>query len=184
MSSITILDCIFWIKDAWNDVTEETIYNCFRKSGFESIVSEDNIGEIDDDEEFNELTQNLINSLPDSISVDEYLSCDSMIPTCDVGSEAWEQDFLNSLSEETEETIESNSDNEAEDICVVESLESQSKISHNEAMNYLSKIKSYALTNDDLCLYESLLKSEYILQSNIVKINKRQTKITDYIMKS
>ena len=38
--SIQVIDCLFWIKDAWNQIKNETIMNCFRKAGFNVNCSE------------------------------------------------------------------------------------------------------------------------------------------------
>jgi hypothetical protein len=34
IKGISILDALYWIKDAWNSIFRETIRNCFRKAKF------------------------------------------------------------------------------------------------------------------------------------------------------
>ena len=49
MKSISILDAIYWVSQAWNEVEKSTISKCFAKSGFEmDKIAHDNEDNDDD----------------------------------------------------------------------------------------------------------------------------------------
>lgn len=39
-NSISVLDAIYFIKKAWDDVSSDTIKNCFKKTGFREVNDE------------------------------------------------------------------------------------------------------------------------------------------------
>ncbi|XP_064165140.1 tigger transposable element-derived protein 4-like [Anguilla rostrata] len=45
VKQITILDALYMVREAWKNVSQETIRNCFRKGGFSSAVSKDGASE-------------------------------------------------------------------------------------------------------------------------------------------
>ena len=40
INEFNVLDSIYWIKSAWDDVTETCIVNCYKKAGFYNNVME------------------------------------------------------------------------------------------------------------------------------------------------
>ena len=78
---ITILGALYWIKQAWNEVSLECIRNCFSKAGFnfnsmEEDFIEDN-NEADFDEIFNSVCQQ--DNIREPISSEEFINFDDNI---------------------------------------------------------------------------------------------------------
>ena len=131
VQSVTILNAVRWVAQAWEKVTPETIKKCFRKAGIlnrefqivarvsESDDEEDPFVELDSGNSDMEDLENLISQVQDgdsSRSVEEFVSGDSDLPVCqDIFSDKWEQQFLDQIaknpsSELTEETGSSESE--------------------------------------------------------------------------
>ena len=82
---VNLLDAIYWIKNEWSNTTEESIQNCFRKSGFalNSMKTDDQADDLTSS--INELYigANLENSmnlnLTEFLSFDDSLNCNSTL---------------------------------------------------------------------------------------------------------
>jgi len=48
-TSVSVLDAIHYITAAWQDVTKETVHNCFKKAGF-FFIHDDNSIDLSDPE--------------------------------------------------------------------------------------------------------------------------------------
>jgi hypothetical protein len=56
LKKATLLDSIYWVESAWNQVTSKTIINCFTHAGHRSVIPEvtesiQNLAVTDDDEQ-------------------------------------------------------------------------------------------------------------------------------------
>jgi hypothetical protein len=178
LKMINILDCCYWIKDAWSEVKTETIRNCFIKSGFKLKTTEIEMIEEENDSQEMDL---LLEQIPDSVNAEEFVKFDNDLPTCETFTESWEEDFFESLLvSDNNEAINNVSDEE-------QANESQNieatvcDVSKSQALECIRKLKSFALKGDHFSLYENLAKTEDQLISIIVNSQKHQTKITDYL---
>ena len=41
LKEINVLQCIYWIKKAWDDIKEQTVQKCFKECGFVEQIVED-----------------------------------------------------------------------------------------------------------------------------------------------
>ena len=87
-AKINVLDALYFLQQAWNSVTQQTIANCYRHAGFK--VTDDNsqpdtsADDADDDPLDDIPLARLIGS---NISMEDYVSVDDDVPTCDDLSE-------------------------------------------------------------------------------------------------
>ena len=83
MEKMTVLDGMHYLQQAWNNVTETTIANCYRKAGFKTIDDT----EITDDIE-TEIEEGPLDDLPlarlvgANFTLSDYVSVDDDLPTC------------------------------------------------------------------------------------------------------
>ena len=113
VKSVSILQAIRWVAQAWEAVKKETISKCFRKGG----ILDDNFAlvscECEDQDPFRELdSQPTGDELEDLIhqlnmpaetrcSVSEYMNGDDDLPTCsEQDDETWEDEFFASIVSE------------------------------------------------------------------------------------
>jgi len=97
--SITVLDAVYWINNAWNETSQVSIVKCFRGSGFPA-----NDPEIQSDDDFTDddlvPLANLFPSIcPTSSSTAEgFISFDSNVTTENVGPD-WEKALVGYVCE-------------------------------------------------------------------------------------
>ena len=72
-----ILKAISWIKSAWGDVSEETIVNSFKKSGFRKNQPDVELTDFAEEEEF----ESLVKELSTDVSAAEYVDFDREVVT-------------------------------------------------------------------------------------------------------
>ncbi|XP_046684648.1 tigger transposable element-derived protein 4-like [Homalodisca vitripennis] len=107
-TKISILDAMWMASKAWNNVTENTIKNCFKKSGFkqqvdeeeESVVEDCSIVETDNSELaspvlWRQVTQALT---LEGLSFEDFVAVDDELATCGKLSDA---DIIASVSKDT-----------------------------------------------------------------------------------
>ena len=157
---VNILDAIYMITSAWNDINQSTIRNCFKKAGIikDAIIEEEQTNDADD---WNFLIET------SKIEVDK-----NVLITFDDGLEISDQDF-NILSDDvTKET-----DEEKEDDVIEE------KITTQEALMCIDKLKKYCC-NIDNC--DINVNNIHNIERSIInhRINNlRQPTIIDFINK-
>jgi hypothetical protein len=83
--SIDLFDAINFLDSSWNDVSLNTIQNCFKKSGF-IISNSDNNSVSDIEEDLNEDINNLWQELGQNLdlgntSFEEFVNCDDSLIT-------------------------------------------------------------------------------------------------------
>lgn len=121
-TKINVLDAMWMASKAWANVTEKTIENCFKKSGFKRQNQEDEerveedcsavdtpTNEYETPERWSEVTKSLN---VEELTFEEFVSFDDDLATCGELSDA---DIIGSVSKDTEEDAgEDNGDSEVE----------------------------------------------------------------------
>ena len=102
-----VLKAIGWVKEAWNQVDEETIRKCFRKCGFIPEVCE----EIESNDQIDTEFEELVRRIDGASSSADYIDVDDMVPFCrepiDLSNEEWRSLLRNEvLSTKTDENAE------------------------------------------------------------------------------
>ena len=89
MKEVDVLKAIRWVKEAWNQVDEETIRKCFRKCGFIPEVCE----EIESNDQIDTEFEELVRRIDGDASSADYIDVDDMVPFCrepiDLSNEEW-----------------------------------------------------------------------------------------------
>ena len=85
---INVLDALYFLRQAWNSVTQTTIANCYRHAGFK-VTNDDSESATsnyatDDDDPLDDLP---LARLIGNITMEEYVSVDDDVPTCEDLSE-------------------------------------------------------------------------------------------------
>lgn len=98
--SIDLLDVVYFVKNAWDQVSSTTIKNCFRKSGFQNSELHETQCEFDAEDELPLILVAQINkclqNTATNISLEEFITIDNKITTEDDNI-----DFSLNLDEET-----------------------------------------------------------------------------------
>ena len=95
IQEVGVLRAISWIKAAWEEVSDQTVINCFRKCGFRKKAQDVDVQTLgqDQDEEF----ANLLKELAGDVDPDDYVDFDkdfvSSMPAVDEGSIFWRQEI-------------------------------------------------------------------------------------------
>ena len=180
IQEVDILKAISWLKSAWGEVSEETIVNCFKKSGF--WKSQPNIQLTDfAKEEF----ESLVKELSTDVSAAEYIDFDWDVvtsqPSIDVKNIAWwresHQNAIDTVmgchnDQDHQKDIESD-DEEAniDDSLAIKSI--------SDALQLVDQITCFTRQYEDGEIYESLEMVTEKLQDIMIR-NRQQKKITDY----
>ena len=95
IQEVDVLNAISYIKGAWEEVSDQTVINCFRKCGFRNKVQDGDVQTLDQDE--NEELANLVKELAGDVNPDDYMDFDkdiaSLMPAVDAGSISWRQEI-------------------------------------------------------------------------------------------
>ena len=124
--SVSILQAIRWIAQAWEAVQPETVKKCFRKAGILdesfSVVSrlcedrdpfEDVDIDISADTRVIEALMHQLGPTEASCSVTELVTGDDNVPVCfELDEDQWEEQFFSSINPSTSTTTESDPENE------------------------------------------------------------------------
>lgn len=169
----SLLDALFMVRTAWNQVTEETIARCFAKAGFDiTTPGEDKENSLEVDELI-PLMQQL--QVPDDVSTAAYVNADDGVATCE---QTTDEDIVTSILNpgsvddcESEDT----SEDEAEEPDREEAVSSLSG-----ALSGLSQLRSFLQhSSEDQKVHQSLQVLEKALVD--VKLGRlRQTQMTDF----
>ncbi|KAK6487620.1 tigger transposable element-derived protein 6-like, partial [Huso huso] len=91
--SITVLDAIYWIEQAWSQVKDSTITKCFAKAGLgtDSEIIKTETSESNESETW---LQQLIEHVGVQITTAEYMNFDDSFPTEETYGNDWEQQLL------------------------------------------------------------------------------------------
>jgi hypothetical protein len=138
LKMINILDCCYWIKDAWSEVKTETIRNCFIKSGFKLKTTEIEMIEENDSQEMDLLLE----QIPDSVNAEEFVKFDNDLPTCETFTDSWEQNFFESLlvSDNNEAITNVSDEEQANESQNIEATDCD--VSKSQALECIRKLKT------------------------------------------
>lgn len=154
-SDITLLDAVYTISAAWLEVSAKTIFNCFKKCGFnkDSVVNNIEIVEEIYDED-----------------TDAFINADLHVATCIPLPEILLADTVDNVDSEATK--------------LTEPTDESSKIDHinlKSVYQALATIKLYVRQHDDADFIESLNKKiediEALINASVVN---KQSKITDF----
>ena len=87
-AKINVLDALYFLQQAWNSVTQQTIANCYRHAGFKVADDDsqpDTSADDADDDPLDDIP--LARLIGSNISMEDYVSVDDDVPTCDDLSE-------------------------------------------------------------------------------------------------
>jgi predicted transcriptional regulator len=137
-----LMDAIILAKHCWDLVSQETIENCFKKSGFGSNT--ETSPEVVLFKQNKQLQQNLDQLTEelgeDPISYNDYISCDDSLKTSEVYREELIQDIYDGDTE---------IEGDGSDIEVVEEIELEEIIPTNlEVLNMVQKLNKWFLSRD------------------------------------
>ena len=107
VKEVDVLKAIRWVKEAWNQVDEETIRKCFRKCGFIPEVCE----EIESNDQIDTEFEEFVRRIDGDASSADYIDADDMVSFCrepiDLSNEEWHSLLRNEvLSTKTDENAE------------------------------------------------------------------------------
>jgi hypothetical protein len=183
LSELTLLDAIYVANKAWNNVTQQTIKNCFAKCGFQCEIS----AEITTDQEIVEIESNEDNNfwevLSDSIGIEgitfeDYVNSDNDVTTCEEYSEQeiLEYNFNSIQNDNNEDDINDNESNDSDETLPLE------KPTFLSAIDSLNNLRNYLLFRDK---NESSLNLLDKVEDDLVNYqisHLKQSKITSFLI--
>ena len=206
IKTLTILNAVRWVAEAWNLVKEGTVKKCFRKAGILnlnfSIVTLDPILSSDDGDPFTDLDIDhneddedqsaelgeLISCVQteNECSVQDLIEAENCIPICqEFANENWEDEFFSELGPASKSlTLETDDEGSDSDVCIVEmSKEDTLKITNfSEAIKSLDEIIKYLEKKGHTteATNASTLMTSLVHLSYKTSTSCRQTSITDF----
>jgi hypothetical protein len=177
VKDIDLYDSLIMLKDSWNEISEQTIRNCFIKSGLkfsDQQLDENVFEEVYDSAIWNELNERF--GLEGS-EFEDYVNFDDDIAICDEIS----SDTVNETNHVSDEDLtllgvgEEEEEEEEEDM-----NESQEQIKTIDALNAISQLRKYVTQCDGLEKTHNILNE---LEKEIYKnkfCSSKQSKITDF----
>lgn len=180
IKKITPLDAVYLAKTAWDQVTKETVQNCFRKAGFNHVnmQSEDQLTEADtsdleDDLPLSVLSDILKNKnllkLTDNENLNDFLNVDEDLYVEDPDSE---QEIANPV-----EIQELSEDSDVDEVPVP----TEAIPNYGKAITLTKQLKSFVENHGDTESLELLSKLEIRFQDAILKKKRRQTTIYEFL---
>ena len=187
--SINILTAIRWILQAWKEVQPLTISKCFKKAGI--LTEQLDVSSLGEDiDPFEDLDsqinlEGLISrtmGTTNKCSAEAYINGDHELPTCaEFDDETWDQTFLESLSEQTNQNEHSVEDKES-DTEDIDLLPPPLKIkTFKEAIDSLQDVKNFL--ENPLCFTEATDTSCLIDKIAMLhSVNARQSTLDEYFL--
>ncbi|KAI6649593.1 Tigger transposable element-derived protein 6-like [Oopsacas minuta] len=101
IKSVNVLVSIYWVAQAWQDVTQETIQKCFARSGF-NFFEEFRLFETSDSTELNSIMKNFA-TISETVSchTEDYVYIDSGNQVHTLESTDWEAEFHSCINDRT-----------------------------------------------------------------------------------
>lgn len=173
ISPINLLEAVRFISKAWHNVTESTIINCFRKSGFpvnSNVVAETPTNNSATQSQL-EIVNNFLNT-QNVISFEEYVNVDNEVV---VSGKLSDDDIIESINDENNnDCFEDDCDDNVEEKPV---SNFQVKSAMNILRNFIEKCE-----NVDEEIFSHLVKIENVIDIKI-QDSLKQKKITDFFTK-
>ncbi|XP_060603677.1 uncharacterized protein LOC132756591 [Ruditapes philippinarum] len=200
LKQISILDAIYWLSNAWDEVTELTIQKCFKKSGFavdfskidqnESVCASDEIEigsntlgieqqhqDVMDDDDV-PLSALKMSYEIFGCSFNDLLQIDNQLHTCDTEIINWDKPVCDILTQINEENSD-DSEDEIEEMDDAQGSVMQNAPSLTQANEMVFQLKSYALQHGHASIMYHLSKLEDEF-SSLVASKSKQSKISDF----
>lgn len=174
---VNLSHAISYIDLAWKEVTANTINNCFKKAGFDSVTDT-----IDEEEVDNEDMQSYWNDLnqldgTNNMDLNDYLECDNQLA---ITGESAERNLEIELRAKFHQDSDTEDSDEDDDINVVEDIDiCPSLRSVLDSLNILRQF-SHSVPNRDFNFISPFIdKMERVISFNRSALSV-QTKVTDF----
>ncbi len=172
VKNVDLYEVLIMLKRSWNEVTEETIRNCFKKSGLSFHANESHEHEFEegfDNTLWTELTQNM--GLND-MQFNDFVNFDNELAVTDEISNGEDLDSSEmDVGIDSDETIIDENDSE----------ESEEPLKLIDALNAMTQLRKYVTQCNGLENSHELINDlENSIYNNRFK-NLKQTKITDFL---
>ena len=184
IKEVDVLKAISWIKASWEEVSDQTVINCFHKCGFRNQPRDEDVQTLDQDvdREFADLVKELAGDVDPNDYVDFDREVVSSMPAVDTGNLGWRQELRKEIIEKHEnpnpEFMDVSSDEDQNE----ENEDPENIKSASEALQVMDKVVRFSLQlgNENLC--DSLMKVVESLEDLKISTS-RQTKITTFFTK-
>jgi len=189
LKQTSVLDAIYWISSAWDEVDESTILKCFQRCGF-NLPSENNINSVNEDDDENHINEHDDDQDDDiplaaikfsreifGCEFQELVEIDKNVCTCDTSLIDWEKpgsDLLQNIQCDSDDSDGDDDTANEKDVHVQPMLKS-------EATDMIEKLKQYAKQIGSAKLFDYFSKSEDELNSLSLK-QCIQTDIADFLV--
>lgn len=172
--NINVLDAIYYIKTAWQRVTEDTVRNCFHKAGFrqESVegTTKNDIFSAEDDiplSVLQEIWRNARSIGPRNNQIEDFINIDTDLMTEEID----ENESIFNAGEVDQSSGESDED-------PVENKDFPKN--YYQANGILKTLKGFAKNKGDTKAVEMLTELELHFQNQDSRTNRRQTSLLDF----
>lgn len=166
--SITLLEAINLLSLAWNEVSKQTIHNCFRHAGIVKTTATITESDPEDDLPLAELIR--INKLMALRDFEDFVDVDNNVIARE---ELPDIDLVNQTLQEEE--VEDNEDDDTVE---------ETEITTEEALSCVQTLQRYFQQQENSTEVIPKLNSlKLILQNNFLKKHSVQSKITDFFQK-
>jgi len=168
--SITVLDALRMLNNAWGKVTPTTIYNCYKHAGFQSIDVPDNSDEEDIDDDI-PLAQLCKTGLSFTVNVDDYTTVDDNVLTSATRSD---EDIIQDIFASRNSSESVHSDEEQEPVPI-----KPSTTSVLSAIDVISAHLEY-LHNSNSAVQKFNDVSNFIMKEHLVNVYTKQSDISSF----
>ena len=179
LKETSVLDTIFWVDRAWQEVETSTIQKCFAKSGFQQLTTTHEDADIVYDEDdlplaFLRMSKELFDCEFKALA-----SIDKGLCTSEQEHIEWDKsakEILTDIQEdgaEDDDNDDGDDDNSSVEVCSV-----------NLAEDYVSRLKQFALGSGHCDMLSNIMQLEDIFTMERVQGASKQTHISDFFTKA
>ena len=157
VKSVNVLDAIYWVAQAWQDVTQETIQKCYARSGFEFLEGFESFETSESTDQLNSLLKDLATiTETESCTTEEYVNIDSGNQVHTLESTDWEAELHSCINDQDITLDETSQD-----------LPEPSVPSDKDVIRALEVLKLYAFHNPSVL--GSIISTESVVCGHIVE---------------
>lgn len=191
---ITVLDAVMWSAQAWKNVSNECIQNCFSKAGFEFDDRNEPPEIIDSDEPNDGNIFDLMNRYAEvvpaaaGVGIDDFLSFDDPLTT-DISHGTIVDDIANEILGRHKEEVMAAENGESlvedDEIEEMESIEYGNRLSQLDILKFFEGMKAYSLTKAP-ALYEHVASLESKFSRHFIEVavaKMKQTTLDSFFQK-